>query len=114
MAGERRPLLPIVRRARAELDIHEALDFYIADSVPSARRFVAALEKAFTHIQRAPDTGSPRWGQALDIPGLRAWRCGKFPHLIFYVHHRDRIEVWRLLHGERAIPAWLADDSLPL
>jgi toxin ParE1/3/4 len=112
--AEKEPeLLPIVRRVRADLDIHEALDFCIADSVPAAQRLLAALEKAFTHIQRAPGTGSPRWGHALDIPGLRAWRCGKHPHLVFYVAHFHRIEIWRVLHGERDIPAWLADDEMP-
>jgi toxin ParE1/3/4 len=112
--SEESELLPIVRRGRADLDTHEQLDFYIADSPAAAQRFLTALEKAFTHIQRAPDTGSPRWGQALDIPGLRAWRCGTHPQLIFYVAHRHRIEVWRVLHGARDIPAWLADESSPL
>jgi toxin ParE1/3/4 len=103
--------LPIVRRARADLDIHEALNFYITASASAARGFVGALERAFKHIERAPGSGSPRWAYLLDIPGLRSWPCGRYPYLVFYVVHADRIEVWRVLHGARDIPAWLADEA---
>jgi plasmid stabilization system protein ParE len=30
-----------------------------------------------------------------------------FPYLIFYVERESELDVWRMLHGQRDIPAWL-------
>jgi toxin ParE1/3/4 len=103
--------LPLLRRAQADLDVVEALDRYLGESVAAAEGFVNALERAFAHIRRAPATGSPRWAHELQIPGLRSWPCGRYPHLVFYLPLPDRIEVWRVLHSKRDIPAWLSDEG---
>ncbi len=99
--------LRLVLRARAELDIAEALGHYISESAPAAEGFVNALGRAFAHIRRAPATGSPRWAHELQIPGSRSWPCARFPYLALYMLLPERIEVWRVLHGKRDIPAWL-------
>ncbi|ENO88947.1 plasmid stabilization system [Thauera aminoaromatica S2] len=31
----------------------------------------------------------------------------RYPYLVFYVERADHIDVWRVLHGERDIPAWM-------
>jgi len=98
--------LPLVRHARADLDIDEALDHYLGASVAAAEGFVDALQRAFTHIQRGPASGSPRWADELNIAVLCSWRCASYPHLVFYPLLPDRIEVWRVLHFKRDIPAW--------
>jgi toxin ParE1/3/4 len=103
--------LPLVRRALADLDIDEALDHYLGESIAAAEGFVQALERAFAHIQRAPATGSLRWAHELNIPGLRSWGCTRYPQIVFYMLLPDRIEIWRVLHGKRDIPAWLSDDD---
>ena len=33
------------------------------------------------------------------------------PHLVFYVECPDHIDVWRMLHGRRDIPAWMHDPD---
>ncbi len=101
---------PLVRRAQADLDVIDALDHCLTESVSAAEGFVAALEKAYRHIQRAPATGSPRWAHELNIPGLRSWPCSPYPQLVFYMQRPERIEVWRVLHGKRDIPVWLQAD----
>jgi toxin ParE1/3/4 len=30
-----------------------------------------------------------------------------YPHLVFYVERDDHVDVWRVLHGSRDIPAWM-------
>jgi toxin ParE1/3/4 len=35
----------------------------------------------------------------------------RFPYLVFYSERSDAIEVWRVLHGRRDIPAWLAEPA---
>jgi toxin ParE1/3/4 len=107
-----RARLPLIRRQRADLDIGEPLDHHVGMSASAAEGFVGAVERALAHIQRAPGTGSPRWAHELNIPGLRSWPCGRYPYIVFYMPLSDRIEIWRVLHGRRDIPAWLAEDKL--
>ncbi|MEY4713560.1 MAG: hypothetical protein RIS88_3010 [Pseudomonadota bacterium] len=100
---------PVVPRERAHRDIDEALQYYLHEGGEAvALRFVDALEKAYAHIARHPATGSPRYAQELNLPGLRSWPLTRHPYLVFYMEHPDRIDVWRVLHGKRDIPDWLA------
>ena len=71
----------------------------------AALGFIDALEAAFAHVARAPASGSPRYAQELDLPGLRSWPLERYPYLIFYMERDDHIDVWRVLHGQRDIPA---------
>ncbi len=74
-----------------------------------ALAFVDALEQAYAHLSRRPATGSPRYAHELNLPDLRFWRLTRFPHLIFYVERDDHVDVWRVLHGHRDMPAWLRE-----
>ena len=103
--------LPLSRRERADLDIDEALHHDLAVSPAVALGFIDALETALSHVQRAPATGSPRWAHALNIPGLRSWPCKRYPYIVFYMPLPGRIEIWRVLHDKRDIPAWLNEDT---
>jgi toxin ParE1/3/4 len=107
----RRVLLPLVRRARADADVADAIDHYRAESLDAALGFIDALEKTYAHIRRFPAIGSPRYGHELNLPGLRFWPCKRYPYLVFYVEHAAAIEVWRVLHGKRDIPNWLQDGE---
>ncbi|MEO5734540.1 MAG: type II toxin-antitoxin system RelE/ParE family toxin [Rubrivivax sp.] len=99
-----------MRRQQADRDIEDTIDHCLTVSAKVAMGFVDALERAFTHIGRAPDTGSPHWAHALDVAGLRSWRCSGYPQVVFYFVFNDRTEIWRVLHGRRDIPSWLDDD----
>lgn len=73
--------------------------------------FIDALEKGYAHIARHPATGSPRYAHELNLSGLRAWPLKRYPHLVSYVEHLDHIYAWRVLHGERGIPAWMQEPD---
>lgn len=107
---------PLVRRARSDADVTQAIDHYLTESVAAATGFVDAVEEAYGHIQRWPATGSPRYAHALDLPGLRFWRCSRYPYLVFYFEKSDCIEIWRVLHANRDIPTWLrgSEDTDPI
>jgi len=77
----------------------------------TALALVDALERAFLHIRRHPATGSPCYVHELDLPALRCWRVQRYPYLVFYVERDDYIDVWRVLHGQRDIPAWLGESD---
>jgi toxin ParE1/3/4 len=99
---------PIVLREAARRDIDAALDHYSAQAGEVvALGFVDELEHAFRDIGRHPAAGSPRYGHELELPGLRTWPVRRFPYLIFYVERAEDVDVWRVLHARRDIPAWL-------
>jgi toxin ParE1/3/4 len=103
---------PVVPRELANRDVEEALAYYLSEGGEQAGLgFIDALEQAYAHVGRHPATGSPRYAHELDLPGLRTWPLKRYPYLVFYVEHDDHIDVWRVLHGQRDIPAWLQGDE---
>lgn len=107
--------LRVVLREGARLDIEGAVDWY-RDNVDAdtAVRFVDAVEAGLGHLGRHPRVGSPRYATELDLPGLRAWLLEGFPYLAFYVERADHVDVWRVLHAHRDIPAWLREPPSSL
>lgn len=102
----------VVLRTRAADDIDAVVAHYLREGgTDLAGRFVDALEQAIRHLGRHPQTGSLRYSYELDIPGLRSWPLQSFPYLVFYVEAPDHLDVWRLLHTARDLPAWLADTD---
>ena len=99
---------PVVLRERARRDIDEAIEHYLSEAGPAlALDFIDALDDTRRQIGERPASGSPRHAHELDIPGLRFQSVGRFPYLIFYVEKEAEIDVWRVLHGARDIPAWM-------
>ena len=99
---------PVVPRERANRDAEEAVDYYLSQgSTKAALAFVDALEQAYAHLGRHSLSGSPRYAHELNLPDLRAWPVKGYPWLVFYVERERYVEVWRVLHAERDIPAWL-------
>jgi len=105
---------PVIPREAANRDVDEAVEYYLAEGYQeTVLGFIDALEQAYAHIGRHPATGSPRYAQELDLPGLRSWPLRRYSHLVFYVERADHIDVWRVLHGQRDIPAWIHEPGEP-
>lgn len=103
---------PLVPRQVAQQDIEQAIAYYMAEGgADLAVRFIDTLETTFRHLGTHPATGSSRYATELDLPGLRAWPLRQFPQIIFYVEQKSHLDVWRVLHGQRDIPAWLQTDQ---
>ena len=101
---------PVVLRERAQRDVAEAVEHYLAEAQTGvALAFVDALEEAFHRMGEHPGTGSPRHARELDLPGLRSWLVTGFPYLVFYLEGEADIDVWRVLHAAPDIPAWLQE-----
>jgi toxin ParE1/3/4 len=104
----------VVLRERALHDVETAVDWCREEAgEDTALGFVDALEVALGHLGRYPSSGSARYTVELGIPALRCWQLERFPYLVFYVERDDRIDVWRVLHGHRDIPAWTRDRDEP-
>lgn len=98
-------------RALAAVDIEAAVNHHREEAGSQmALDFVDALEAAINHLRHYPSSGSLRFAFELEIPELRSWPLQKFPYLIFYVPQDDRIDIWRVLHARRDIPAYLSSD----
>jgi len=99
-------------RERARRDVEEAIRHY--RSVASAKiaiQFIDTLQETLQSVSDQPAAGSPRYAHELDIAGLRCRKVGKFPYLVFYMEGDRGIDVWRVLHGARDIPAWLREPG---
>jgi toxin ParE1/3/4 len=102
----------IVPRELANRDVDGAIEYYLSEAGDQlALGFIDALERAYRHIGRHPASGSSRYAVELNLPGLRAWPLRHFAHIVFYVEAEDYIDVWRVLHGARAIPAWMRETD---
>ena len=101
---------PVVLRDLARNDIDQVVDHYLEEAGATvALAFINAAEATLRRIGELPGSGSPRYAHELDIPGLRFLSTDRFPYLIFYMEGKDEIDVWRVLHGARDIPAWMRE-----
>jgi len=49
-----------------------------------------------------------RYAHELDLAGLRFWPLRRYPYMVFYFLQPGHVDVWRVLHGARDLPVWLA------
>lgn len=103
---------PVRLRARAAADVEAAVDWYREEAGEAvALEFVDAVERCVRRLRTSPQLGSLRFSYELDIPGLPVVPTPRFPYLIFYVPADDTIDVWRVLHTRRDLPATLTEDG---
>ena len=103
---------PVIPRVLANCDVDQAIDHYLDEGGERVGlSFIEALEKAYRPIARHSASGSPRYAPELDLPGLRAWPLKRYPYLVFYVERDDHIDVWRVLHSQRDLPAWMREPE---
>lgn len=100
--------------ADADLDVAIAIAYLREKRPQSAGDLLDAFEQAIALLQEFPKTGSPRMGQWLNLPALRSLPLDGFPYLVFYVERDHHVEIVRLLHTSRDLPAILLNDPPPL
>lgn len=101
---------PVVPRELAHRDVLDVIAHHLDENSEAiVLGFIDALEQAYDHISRQPASGSPRYSHELNLPGLRCWPLPRYPYLVFYVEQRATIDTWRVLHGQRDIPGWIAE-----
>jgi toxin ParE1/3/4 len=103
---------PVQFRELTTFDLESASGYYVAEAdVATAIRFVDAVEAVAKRIGRNPRLGSLRFAYELSVPDLRVVSVGKFPYLSFYLERETSVDVWRLLHTSRDIPASLQEPD---
>ena len=102
----------MVLRQLARQDVDEAIAYHLQEAGQAVTLgFVDSLEHALHHIAKHPKTGSPRYAVELDLPGIRMCPLNRYPYLIFYIEQVHHVDVWRILHAQRHIPAWLQETT---
>lgn len=98
----------VIRLESAQADEREVVARYAREAgLDLSLRFTDALRDSYRSIGDRPAIGSPRYGDLLGIEGLRSRKVKRFPFFVFHVERGDQVEVWRSLHGQRDIAAWL-------
>jgi toxin ParE1/3/4 len=100
---------PVRVRPAADRDLDAALAFLLQEGAhAAAHQLLDEFEAALRRIAGRPATGSPRYAHLL--PGLRFWKLRRHDYLVFYMAQPAYVDVLRLLHARRDIPAALGDD----
>ena len=82
-----------------------AIAYLLRDSAAAASQFLRELEDALAGIAQRPAIGSPKYARLLK--GLRFWRLRRFRYLVFYLQRPSYVDIIRVLHEARDIPAAL-------
>ena len=96
----------------ADADVDEAGLYIARDNLDAALRFYDAVDRTYRQIRDHPN----RWPRyELDHPRLKELRkravAGYRNYLVFYRIDADMVEIVRVLHGARDIPALLMEDA---
>lgn len=103
---------PVHWRPLAVRDVDDVAAWYAEQGgVKLELAFIESLQAATALMAAHPGIGSPRHATVLNISGLRSWPLKKFPQWIFYIEHETHLDVWRVLHSERDIPAWMEEGK---
>lgn len=101
-------MTPLRVRPAADRDLDAALAFLLKEGAQAAAlRLLEEFEAALARIGGRPEIGSPRYAHLL--PGLRYWRLRRHSYLVFYVELPGFVDVLRVLHAKRDIPAALGE-----
>ncbi len=105
---------PAIPRQVVTRDIQDILRYYLQpeDGQALALRFIEAFQTELKHVEEFPAIGSPRLGEQLSLPGLRSIQMPGIPYIVFYEELDQTIDVWRILHARRDLPAYLISDDL--
>lgn len=85
-------------KRRALHDIEDARAYYLAEAPHMVAAFATEVDAALLTLQRQPKAGSPRWGLASKMAGLRTWPLTQFPYMIFYFERSKQLDIVRFMH----------------
>ncbi|TAN49353.1 MAG: type II toxin-antitoxin system RelE/ParE family toxin [Methylococcaceae bacterium] len=103
---------PIRVRPLADIEMDAHADYIARDNLGAALRFLDAAQAAFDQISDHPSIGSRRYAYSPLLEDLRVWAVPDFEnYLVFYLERSDHVDVLRILHAARDIPAALRETS---
>ena len=101
-----------VIRPAADLDLVTHADYIAQDNPDAAERFIRAAFASIDFIANHHYAGPAYIVPGRKWVGLRKWAISGFGnYLIFYRVLEDRVEILRVIHGARDIPAALEEPD---
>lgn len=98
----------IIRRVGAKRGLAESAEYIRRGSPRSARRFLAAAERALESLAAMPKKGGLFESDRPELDGVRVWQIPRFKnYLIFYRPIDGGIEVLRVIHAARDLESLL-------
>ncbi len=90
-----------VLRAAAQRDLNAFADYFEAKAGKDlALRFVASARASFVALGESPNLGPSVASYSAELGDLRKWRITGFQeYLIFYRPEKDRVRIFRIIHG---------------
>jgi toxin ParE1/3/4 len=102
----------IIITPRASQDIDEHFAYIAQDNFDAALRFFDSARLTFSQLAKTPGMGSPFQIINPRLVGLRKWAVKDFKkYLIFYRYDDESIEVVRVVHAARDIPAIFEEEQ---
>lgn len=98
--------MPVTKRRAAVADLLEHFVFIGKDSEDAAQRFLKSAQETFEVLACRPELGKLAEYRSSLLRGMRSFPVKDFSkYLIFYRPVQGGIEVVRVIHGARDIPA---------
>jgi toxin ParE1/3/4 len=93
-------------------DVSEITLYIASGSLRAAEGFREALEHAYSTLEGLPHIGALRSFGHPRLFDVRMWPIPKFEkYLLLYRVHADTIEIVRVVHGARDLPALFEEDE---
>ena len=96
---------PEVIKPLADHDLVHAVAYYESEKPSLGAQFLQEFRAVIMAIRQNPRIGSQRYIHL--IPGMRVRHVARFPFLVLYLERESAIEVIRVLHIRRDLPAAL-------
>jgi toxin ParE1/3/4 len=99
-------------RPSADADLAEIAEYIAKDNIEAAIRFLESARRSMEFLTHSPKAGAEyMWSTNRRLRGVRKWSIDGFrQYLIFYRITTESIEIIRVVHGARDLPAVLADE----
>ena len=104
---------PVTQRPRARLDLLEQFVYFGEEaSVELAERYFSAVHATCLQLVDRPHSGALYNSGVAGLKGLRRFPVKGFEnYLLFYLPHRNGIDVIRVFHGARDIHSLFAQEE---
>jgi toxin ParE1/3/4 len=102
---------PVRVTPAADKDLDACYAWIKRDNPRAARRFLQAVRQTNNELAYMPGIGSPRYADLPLAHGVRMIAVRGFEHYLIFYLERETVEVIRVIHGARDIPAALLLDT---
>lgn len=84
----------------AEADVAQAVEWYQKQRDGLGSVFLRCLDMVFERIKHSPEV------HAISYRNVRQTLVRKFPYVVCYVHHKEKVTVVAVFHASRDPTGW--------